>query len=252
MHRSIESLKTAGLGEKEAIVYLDLLQNGESQTGKLCERTRIPSSYIYGILNSLLEKGLVSYKLVNNIKVFHAANPEALKHLLEEREKRMQEEKTELLRFISQLKTIQPPSKRPGDFKYFHGIRGIKSLYSEIIHSWKKGDEYCIASAPLESFRKLEAFFIEEVHRKRIRDGVRLRILINRNSEKWGLRRAKMPLTEVRFLDIDTKTEYGVLNEYFFLITYAEEPYGLLIRDKSFADTYKVFFNLLWKQATVE
>ena len=57
-----------------------------------------------------------------------------------------------------------------------------------------------------------------------------------------------MPFTEVKYLNINTKTEYGVLNDYLFLVTYAEEPYGILIKDKSFAETYKSFFEMLWKQ----
>jgi sugar-specific transcriptional regulator TrmB len=249
MKKNIEALKSAGLTEKEAVAYLDLLTYGESRTGKICGRTGIPSSYIYGILDSLVKKGLVNFKVVNNIKVFRASDPEALAYLFEEKEKEIRGEKKELLRSISKLKAVQPVMPRLTDFRYFEGIRGVKSLYSEIIGSWKKGDEYYIASAPWESFRKLEAFFIDVVHKKRVRDKVKLKIIINRNSEKWGMRRKRMPLTEVRYLDIDTKTEYGVLNDYFFLVTYAAKPYGLLIKDKNFADTYKVFFDLLWGQA---
>lgn len=101
----------------------------------------------------------------------------------------------------------------------------------------------------MESFKKLEGFFINTVHKKRVKDKVKLKIIINKNSKKWGLRRKKLPLTEVKYLDIDTKTEYGVLNDYFFLITYATEPYGLLIKDKNFTSTYKIFFDLLWSLA---
>lgn len=250
MNINREALKSAGLSEREALTYLDLQQHGESQTGKICGRTKIPSSQIYTILNSLLEKGLVNFKIVNHIKVFRASDPDTLAGLFEEKEKQMGNEKKQLLNFISKLKVAPSEMSRLSDFKYFSGIRGIKSLYTEIIHSWKAGDEYYIASAPLESFRKIEGFFLDTVHKKRIKDKVRLKMLINKNSEKWGFVREKMPLTEIRYLDINTKTEYGVLNDYFFLITYSEEPYGLLIKDKNFADTYKIFFNLLWSQAT--
>ena len=249
MNKNIEALESAGLSEKEAQTYLDLLMHGENQTGKICERTKIPSSYIYNILTSLLEKGLVNYKLINNIKVFRASDPDALTHLFEERENEIKQEKTNLLKFISKLKVIPPEIERFNDFKYFQSIRGIKSLYSQIMNSWKTGDEYCIASAPLESFGKLEAFFINEVHRKRVKDKVKLKILINKSGGKWGPIREKMPLTEVRYLGSDTSTEYGVLNEYFFLISYGKEPYGLLIKDRNFAQTYKTFFDLLWMQA---
>lgn len=244
-----QPLKLAGLSEKEAQVYLDLLQNGASQTGKLCERTKIPSSHIYPLLNRLLEKGLVSYKLINNRKVFLASTPDALANLFDEKEKQLKTEKSKLFEFIAQLKKVPMEAPRLNDFKYFQGIRGIKSLYSEIMNYWHPGDEYCVASAPLESFRKLEGFFVEVVHKKRIQDKVSLKMIINQNSQKYGGIRKKMPLTEVRYLDIDTRTEYGVLKDYFFMITYAAEPYGLLIKDVNFAGTYKTFFGLLWELA---
>ncbi len=249
MENNIEALKSAGLLEREALTYLDLRQHGESRTGKICERTKIPSSQIYTILNSLSEKGLTNFKLVNNIKVFRASDPDSLATVFEEKEKRLEQEKEHLLDFISKLKVKPSGTSKLSDFKYFSGIRGVKSLYTEIINSWKTGDEYYIASAPLESFKNVEGFFLDIVHKKRIRDKVKLKIIINKNSKRWGPVRAKMPLTEVRYLDISTRTEYGILNDYFFLISYGKQPYGLLIKDENFAQTYKVFFNLLWSQA---
>lgn len=251
MNTNIDCLRTAGLSEREALAYLDLQQYGESKTGKICERTKIPSSQIYILLNSLLEKGLVNYKVVNNIKVFRASDPDALGNLFDEKEQKINEEKKQLLEFISKLKIKSAKEDRRSDFEYYSGIRGIKSLYTEIINTWKPGDEYIIAAAPQESFAKLEGFFIETIHKKRIKDKVKLRILINKNSEGWGIARKNMPLTQVKFLDINTSTEYGVLNELFFMVNYGTEPYGLLIRDQSFANTYKAFFEILWENASI-
>lgn len=246
MDNNIESLKSAGLSEREALTYLDLQQYGESQTGKICERTKIPSSQIYTLLSGLLEKGLVNFKIVNNVKVFRASDPDSLAVLFEEKEKQIEEEKKQLLESISKMKVVPSEISKLSDFKYFSGIRGIKSLYIEITNAWKSGDEYYIASAPLESFHKLEGFFLDVVHKKRIKDKVKLKIITNKNSKKYGMSRKKMQLTEVRYLDVETKTEYGVLNDYFFLISYGKEPYGLLIKDSNFAETYKTFFELMW------
>lgn len=246
---NLNTLQLAGLSREEANAYVDLLKYGDSQTGKLCERTSIPSSHIYKVLNSLLEKGLVSFKLINNIKVYNAAKADALMQLFLEKERNMKEEKERIMESISQLSVLSSPLERLTDFKYFYGIRGIKSLYTEIIHAWRKGDEYVIAAAPLASFKKLEGFFLDEVHKKRVKGKIKLRIIISENSKKWGLKRKKMPFTEVKYLRMNTTTEYGVLNDYLFLVSYGKEPYALLIKDKAFADTYKQFFELLWKSA---
>ncbi|MEM4755604.1 MAG: helix-turn-helix domain-containing protein [Candidatus Woesearchaeota archaeon] len=249
MQIEIKALKSLGLNDKEALTYFDLVMNGESKTGKICKRTNIPSSQIYTLLGSLLEKGLVRYKLVNNIKIFSASDPQALKTLFEEKEKSLHQEKEMLLQFITSLKKLPLEKDKITDFKYFYGIKGVKSLYTEIIHSWKSGDEYCIASAPLASFSQLEGFFVDIVHAKRIADGVRLKMIVNLAAKDWGAVREQMPLTQVRYLPITTLTEYGILHDYFFLVSYAEQPYGLLIKDKHFAQTYRVFFSLLWDLA---
>jgi len=118
---------------------------------------------------------------------FRASDPDSLAVLFEEKEKQIEQEKDRLLSFISKLKVKPSGISKLSDFEYFSGIRGIKSLYTEIINSWKAGDEYFIASAPLESFSKLEGFFLDVVHKKRIKDEVKLKILINKIGKKWGL-----------------------------------------------------------------
>ncbi len=245
----IHSLRAAGLSEKEAATYLTLAQEGESKTGKICQKTRIPSSHIYAILNSLLEKGLINYKLINNIKVFRAADPDTLSQLIEEKEKSLHQEKTSLAGFIKTLKKEALQIERLRDFKYFQGIKGIRSIYTELMQNWRKNQELCIASSPLESFKTLESFFTNIMHKQRVKDKVKFRIIINQNSKKYGRKRAKLPLSSVRYLDLNTKTELGTIGEYFFMTTYDQEPYGLLIKDKNFSDTYKIFFDFIWRQA---
>ncbi|PIN75646.1 hypothetical protein COV18_02255 [Candidatus Woesearchaeota archaeon CG10_big_fil_rev_8_21_14_0_10_37_12] len=244
---NIQALIAAGLTNSEAKAYIDLRFNGESQTGKICTRTNIRSSHIYTILNSLLEKGLVTYKVINNIKVFSASSPENLAHIFEEKEKKIKDEKGKLLASITQLKAI-PQHDRLTDFKYFSDIRGVKSMFTEIMNLWNKNDSYYVAAVTLKSFQKLEPFFLE-FHKKRIKDKVSLKIIFDRKGKQWGEIRKTMPKTEVKYLDLETFTEYGVLNDYLFLASYGEKPYGLLIKDKNFAETYKTFFEMLWKIA---
>ncbi|MCX6781583.1 MAG: iron-containing alcohol dehydrogenase [Candidatus Magasanikbacteria bacterium] len=130
----------------------------------------------------------------------------------------------------------------------FSGISGIKQLYNHVINSWRPKDAYCIVSAPLESFKKLESFFIKSVHAKRIKDRVTLKMIINGNAQQYGLVRKTMPFTQVKFLDVETPAEYGVLNDLLFIVNYGKKPYGILIKDASLADTFNEYFKILWHQ----
>lgn len=135
--------------------------------------------------------------------------------------------------------------------KKYDGIDGIKKLYKLIINSWSPKDTYCIVSAPLDSFKKLEPFFLKTVHAKRIKDRVMIKMIINRNAQSYAIARENMPFTQIKFLDNKTTAEYGVLNDLLFIVNYDENPYGILIQDANLANTFKIYFDIIWKQGRV-
>jgi predicted transcriptional regulator len=96
----VSKLKNLDLSEKEAMVFLDLNEFPESKTGSICSRTTIPSSHIYKILETLISRGLVSYKIVNNVKHYFASDPEFLSEVFEQKVQRLRNEKKEVLEVI--------------------------------------------------------------------------------------------------------------------------------------------------------
>ncbi|MEE9525383.1 MAG: helix-turn-helix domain-containing protein, partial [Candidatus Woesearchaeota archaeon] len=127
-----ETLKKVGLTTQESRVYLKLLTLQEARTGLLCKETKIASSNIYKILDSLIKKGLVSYRVQNNIKVFMPSSPEALNELFLKKEKKLEQERKEINQAIAKLKTKKITSPPESNYKYFEGISGIKAMWHEI------------------------------------------------------------------------------------------------------------------------
>ena len=68
-----ESLQSLGLTNSEIKVYLALLELGISSKGKILEKAKIAPSKIYIVLNKLIDKGLVSLIIKNNIRHYQAA-----------------------------------------------------------------------------------------------------------------------------------------------------------------------------------
>ena len=83
-------LQDLGLEEKEAKVYLALLSLGETTATKISKKTNLDRTLIYQLGNKLIEKGLASYIIKNNVRYFSAANPEKLVQDLKEKEKQLQ------------------------------------------------------------------------------------------------------------------------------------------------------------------
>ena len=75
-------LQEIGLTQNEIKVYLTLLELGESKTGEILKKSRLNSGRIYEILNSLQEKGLVSFILKSGVKYFRPADPKRVNDYL--------------------------------------------------------------------------------------------------------------------------------------------------------------------------
>jgi HTH-type transcriptional regulator, sugar sensing transcriptional regulator len=246
-----EILAKIGLTSQEARTYLALLKLKECQTGTLCKETGIASSNIYKILDSLLQKGLVSYKLKNNIKVFMPSNPEALNELFLEREKKLDEERKEVKELISNLKIPKQEQEPYSNYKYFEGISGIKALWLEMASSLstlEKGEVTRVYTGKKEIYEKLAGFY-DEFHKIRLKLGGGYKIIFPFEDRATGERRKKQH-SEVKYMDLNNEAEWGVLGDKFFIQTLTGKTLSaFLITDKKMADTFKQTFEQLWKLA---
>ena len=70
-----EALRAFGLEGNEIKAYLALLDLHESTATKIAERTGLGRVHTYQIINRLIDKGLASYVVKNNVKYFSGADP---------------------------------------------------------------------------------------------------------------------------------------------------------------------------------
>ena len=82
-------LEQIGLAESEIKVYFALMKLGSASTGPIIDEAKINHSNVYSILNKLIDKGLVSYIIKNNVKYFLASDPKNLIDLLNTKEKQI-------------------------------------------------------------------------------------------------------------------------------------------------------------------
>ena len=134
MLANIENLQKAGLPRNEAKVYLELLKQGELSANELSKKLGMDRTLTYGVINNLIEKGLINYIKRENKKIFRAEPPENLLNPLRKKrifilrflKFRMLEQFSENIveLFFRVLKILKPP------LKYIRSRGWIKFNYS--------------------------------------------------------------------------------------------------------------------------
>ncbi|MES3005681.1 MAG: helix-turn-helix domain-containing protein [Patescibacteria group bacterium] len=125
MQEIIENLKSIGLEDKEAKIYVALLKFGEATVGDIADEAGIKRPTTYVILDELRKKGLVLKIPHAKKQVFQAKTPDEFFE--------------QTVANVNQFEKILPklrsmnPSKKTIKTLYFEGINGIKeAMYYRI------------------------------------------------------------------------------------------------------------------------
>ena len=100
-------LEELGLSDKEAVVYLALLQFDNAAPWQIAEKTKLNRSTVYVVLESLEKKGLASETNVGKTVHYQAAAPERLETYVEQQELKLEELGKRLKDIIPQIKAVQ-------------------------------------------------------------------------------------------------------------------------------------------------
>ncbi len=246
---NLETLQKIGLNKAEAKTYLALLYLKESKTGQICEKADIPSSNIYPILESLMKKGFISYRIQNNVKVFLPSDPAILDDLFDEKQKNIEEERKEIKDLIKNLKTEQNFPLPVSNYKYYEGLQGIKSAWLELTEDLKNmpaGQIIKIRGALKGTYEALIPIY-DEFHRQRVKRNLKYRLILSSEDHIHAKRRKKLPFTEVRFAKINNEAEISIIGNN-LLLQYAttKTPRAFLIQDGVFVKTFEEIFDQLW------
>jgi len=232
-------LEGIGLSKNEITVFLVMLKLGESKAGAIISKCGLQSSATYNSINSLIDKGLVSYIKKGQIKHFKAASPDAIADYLDTK-------KEEYLKVLPELKMLMQGEIEGVEF--YKSFRGIKTLISELMKDAKKGDIYRFFSIEDLGEYKLATERVYQPQKViRNKSGITTKGIY---SEKLRNITKGRSITYKKYLDFPLPPNTQILNNKVGIISWkGEQPSGILIRSKSISDTYIAFFEHMWKIA---
>lgn len=245
-----ETLKKIGLTDNEIIVYLALLEIGSSTTGNIIKKSHLHSSRVYECLEKLQTKGLVSYVVKANRKYFEATNPERLIDYLEERQKQIEEEKSEVKKIIPDLVAKHKITKPTQEANIYSGYKGIRSLLNNLLQELKNGGEYYVFGAEGGMKEVLGSYFTL-YQKQKAKFKIKSKVIFGGKARKTKL--LEEYRGDARFIssEFSSPTDTFIYDDKIIIFVWNEKPpFAVLIKNKSTAQSYKNYFKVLWKSAT--
>lgn len=235
----MEILQELGLTESESKVYLALLELGPSLAGTISRKTGIHRRNIYDITERLIQKGLIGYILKNNRRLFEAANPERFKEILDEKQKALEEN-------IGDLKFLYQKTKEKQETNFYTGIEGLKTVFQDQLEVNKnnKKKEILILGASQSAFEILP-FYFKWYDFDRVKKKIKVRIIASERLNK------KIPLSEIKYLPqkYSNPLAINIYGNKVAIILWKKSPIAIVIKNSEIADSYRQYFELMWKVA---
>ena len=121
-------LISLGLSDKEANLYLAVLELGKASVQQLSEQSGMKRVTAYVILEQLLEVGLIKQMTEGKKKLYHAAHPSTLEKLLEGRISQLEAQRADLKGRMDQLEAMYNFRTDKPTVRYFEGKDGLEEL----------------------------------------------------------------------------------------------------------------------------
>ena len=239
-------LENLGFAQKEAKVYLSLLQLGPSTVLAISKRAELKRPTVYLVLEELIKRGYIVIVPGEKKRTYVAFPPSRIKESLEQKKEIMDS-------LLPKLAAIYNTKSTKPAVKLFEGHEGIKHVYREIVSSGEK--EYLSFYSPEEITKKYAdplSLFVKLLTEKPY---VKSRELVFTKDENHFYLKATKKLRnhEVRF--VSDKTQFFNDNLIWLdkiAIFSFEKAFCMVIQSKDVADSFRSLFELAWQSVLVE
>lgn len=235
----LQILTNLGLNKKEATVYLACIETGTAPVSQIAQAGKINRVTAYDILEKLKQKGLVSYFTKKKIRYFTGVSPEIM---LTEYEKRT----ADLKSILPKLKSLTGETSHPR-VKYFEGLEGIKTIYSDTLTSKTEILNYSNSA----EIRKVWPDYDKDYVEKRSEKGIFLRgicpkdragEIVQSQDKKYFRELRLLPANQFNFTN-----EINIYDNKVSIISFKNELIGMIIESNEIANSQRAIFNMCWQ-----
>jgi len=133
LFKILESLLiSAGLSQKEAQIYLILLQLPAASAIKIIAQSGFKKGNVYAILHSLETKGLVTTFKKDRKAHFRALPPEKILELIDQKAIEVNQARSGFAKILPKLSSSYKMTVGKPTIRYFEGEEGVKAAFADV------------------------------------------------------------------------------------------------------------------------
>jgi sugar-specific transcriptional regulator TrmB len=233
-----------GFSEKEAALYLAILEAGEATLGNIAKRANIKRSTVYSLVDELKKKGVVSAMKKRGINYISALSP----RLLIDRFEQSTERAKNILPGLMDLAYASPVKPR---IRFYEGIDGLNEMLFEASHSTHDYIGFTdYEKMPAEMYR----FIRKEVAPRREKNNVMLRLIVPRNKGNAKVVSEYHHQVEHRMVDFPSRKNHIEILLYEgskigFMSYKKGEMFGVVMDSEAIFTTLHDLFMVIWEGA---
>lgn len=240
----LHELKKIGLSDKEAKVYVALLELGKASVQDIAKKAEVNRATTYLMIESLQARGLAYKAQVGKRTHFAANSPEKLTHVLDAKRKKLEDEAEEIKDLLPELKALYADSPEKPKIRFYEGKEGIKEILNDTLESGVKEILEIYTSDYVRTVLKDEEK--GAIMRRRVEKGIRVRAIYTRSD---GPHAEPPPLSELRYVSGDRfpiLSDIIVYGDRIALFAFQGKQIGIIIENPALAKTFETIFELAW------
>lgn len=240
-------LKNIGLSDNEAKVYLAMLELGPSPVMEIAAKAGVNRPTAYVQIESLKKRGLASTQKKGLKTLFVAEDPEQLKVIIDQEEALLAQRKGELETLLPELGILFGHSAEKPQVRFFEGNEGVKRARKEFLNCKEKVvrgisamDDVHKMIPDKERARGSEERIKRKIFSKFIYTSSKGPSLKENDAARY--RESKcIPSGKLKI-----NFDFTVFDDTVILESLHDKIFGVVVRHKDIAQSFKNLFDFIW------
>lgn len=236
----ITLLKKVGFTQKEAQVYLALLELGQGDASEISKKAGLKRTIIYVIIDELIEKGYATKLPNKKINTYQTIDPSVILTQIKLVSKNLAE-------MVPYLRSLQNKSDLTPKIHFIDNKEGILKIYEEM-NSYKNQFFISSYSRIEEIFPKIFKRWLEGYKNGNYNFIARHLIPDNQNEIEFGkkLFEVKQRVRTSKNLS-EIKMDFTIYGDKLAITSLEEKPFMVVIQSQSLVNSILPIFEIAWK-----